>query len=374
MRRSLAEAVVIAGTAVVGVGGVVAEYRSGDGAFPPLAGAIALSVAAILLLLLRHRAAVLTGVAIAVLCLAYRLAGYPGLAVAAPLYPACYSVVAQGSSRRSLVAGSALAATVPAIALVPPWPPAGVNVNALVGVVTLLAATLAVAEAQRVWTFVAEQRLQRVREESDGRVMAERLTIARELHDVVAHTITLISVQAAAGLDALPARPEQAESALRTIRGAAKDAMVELRSTLRVLRDGPATDGPAPQPRLGQVAQLVEAANSSGVAVSLVSSDAPPDLPIGVELAAYRIVQEALTNVIRHAHATTATVRIDHQPDTLLVTVADNGTAQVDGHHSGHGLIGMRERVRAVGGAFEAGPAPGGGYAVTARLSLGGPA
>jgi signal transduction histidine kinase len=140
-----------------------------------------------------------------------------------------------------------------------------------------------------------------------------------------------------------------------------------------VLRDTAAADSPAPQPRLDQVPQLVELAKSAGVHVDLVTTGDEPDIPIGVELAAYRIIQEALTNVIRHARATSATVRIERSADVLLVDVTDDGTATVDGHADGHGMIGMRERVRAVGGSFEAGPAPGRGYTVTALLSLGGP-
>lgn len=368
MRRHLTEIGVVAATAVVALFGVLAEYYNVHST-QPLAGAVVLTVAAVLLLPLRHRAAVLTGIAILLVCLVYRLVGYHGLALAAPLYPVCHTIVAQGRSRRSLLVGAAVAAGLPVIALLPPWPPRGPNTDAIGGIAVLLAATLAMAEARRAWIYAHEQQLRRVTQESDRRVVAERLTIARELHDLLAHTVTVISVQAAAGLDALPTRPEQTEDALRTIRSAAKDAMAELRSTLRVLRDAPATD-PAPQPRLGQVPQLVESARSTGLAVEFTTTGALLDIPTATELAAYRIIQEALTNVIRHAHATTATVRVDHHPDALLIAVTDNGTATPNGDGTGHGMIGMRERVRAVGGTFKAGPTPTGGFAVTAQLSL----
>jgi signal transduction histidine kinase len=368
MRRYLAEAAIVIATAGVSVVGTLAEYHE-QYQDKPLAGALVLTAVTVALMPLRHRAAVRTGIAILAACLVYRLLGYHGLALAAPLYAVCHTIVATGRSRRSLWVGAAVALGVPVISLLPPPPPPGINMAAVGGVSTLLVATLAMAEARRIFVLANEEKVQRVTQESDRRVVAERLTIARELHDLLAHTVTVISVQAAAGLDALPTRPEQTADALRTIRGAAKDAMAELRSTLRVLRDDPATE-PAPQPRLDQVPQLVESARGAGLVVEYSTTGAVLDIPVGTELAAYRIIQEALTNVIRHAHATTATVRVDYQSDTLLVAITDNGTAVANGDGTGHGMIGMRERVRAVGGTFEAGPAPDGGFAVTARLSL----
>ena len=368
MRRQLAEATVLGGTAVVGVVGVIAEHVYANRPLPPLAWALVLTVLTVSALPLRRRAPVAVVVAILAACLVYHLVGYPGLAVAAAMGPACYTLVAEGDGRRSLLVGGIAAAGVPVISYLPPLSPGGISFSAVTGIVTILVALLAMAEARRAWRFAADERLRHVTRESERRLVDERLTIARELHDVLAHTITLITVQAAAGLDALPARPAHAEEALRTIRGAAKEAMAELRSTLRVLRD---VDELAPQPRLDQVGQLVALARGAGINVDLTTSGDGPELPAGVELAAYRVVQEALTNVIRHAHATTATVRIDRRVDCLHVEVVDNGDA--DGPPvDGHGMIGMRERVRAVGGSFAAGPNPCGGFAVSARLDLGG--
>ncbi|MEU3983801.1 sensor histidine kinase [Streptomyces sp. NPDC026672] len=371
MKRHLAEAAVLGATAVVGVVGVISEYRYAVRPMPPLALAVALAVLTVVVAALRRRAPLAVVVAILAVCLVYHVLGYPGLALAAAFYPACYTLVAEGDSRRSLVVGAVASLGVPAISMLPPLPPNGIDFSTNAGIVTCLAAMLALAEARRALRFAADEQLRHVTRESERRLVDERLTIARELHDVLAHTITLITVQAAAGLDALPARPAQAESALRTIRGAAKDAMAELRSTLRVLRDINTADSLNPQPRLAQLAQLMDLARGAGIRVDLVTTGTAPDLPAGVELTAYRVVQEALTNVIRHAHATTATVRITHHADCLHVEVTDNGTA-VPGAQPGHGMIGMRERVRAVGGAFDAGPAPGGGFTVSARLDLGG--
>jgi signal transduction histidine kinase len=370
MRRQLGEATVLGGTAVVGVAGVIGEYVYADRPLPPLAWALVLTVLTVSALPLRRRAPLAVIVAILAACLAYHLIGYPGLAIAAAMGPACYTLVAEGDGRRSLVIGAVAAAGVPIISYLPPLSSDRVSLGAVIGIVTIMVALLAMAEARRAWRFAADERLRHVTRESERRLIDERLTIARELHDVLAHTITLITVQAAAGLDALPARPEHAEEALRTIRGAAKEAMAELRSTLRVLRDVQ-VDELTPQPRLDQVGQLVELARGAGIHVDLTTSGDAPDLPAGVELAAYRVVQEALTNVIRHAHATTATVRIAHHPDSLHVEVTDNGTAN-EPPVDGHGMIGMRERVRAVGGSFAAGPNPAGGFAVSARLDLGG--
>jgi signal transduction histidine kinase len=367
MRRQLAEAAVLGGTAVLGVLGVVTEHVYAHRPLPPLAWAVVLTVVTVLTLPLRRRFPVAVVVGVLAACLVYHLVGYPGLAIAAAMAPACYTLVAEGEGRRSVLIGALAAAAVPVISYLPPAPGA-INFGALTGIVTILVDLLAMAVTRRAWRFAADERLRRVTRESERRLVDERLTIARELHDVLAHTITLISVQAAAGLDALPARPANAEEALRTIRGAAKEAMAELRSTVRVLRE---VDELAPQPRLDQVGQLVELARGAGIQVDLTTSGDVRELPAGVELTAYRVVQEALTNVVRHAHATTATVRIDHQPDCLHVAVVDNGDAS-EPPVDGHGMIGMRERVRAVGGAFVAGPNPGGGFAVSARLDLGG--
>ncbi|TCO60454.1 sensor histidine kinase [Actinocrispum wychmicini] len=373
MRRHLPDISVVLVVAAVGLIGVVVECRDSSRSLPPLAGAVALAAVGGALLPLRKRWPLWVALGVLAVCLTYHLLGYPGLAVAAPMYLVCYTLVGNSRSHRALGVGVAVAFAVPLISLLPPHPPDGVNFAAISGVTISLAAMLTAADAKRAWSLASEEKLRRITQESDRRVVAERLTIARELHDVLAHTITLISVQAAAGLDAMDTRPAQTRSALTNIRVAAKDAMAELRSTLRVLRDSATTDQPAPQPRLDQVAQLVDQATGAGIQVSLVDEGDPVDIPIGVELAAYRIVQEALTNVIRHANATQATVRLRYYPDSLLVEVTDNGQGPPDGGADGHGMIGMRERARATGGTFEAGPAPDHGFVVRANLTLGEP-
>ncbi|HEY4453738.1 MAG TPA: sensor histidine kinase [Pseudonocardiaceae bacterium] len=360
---------------LVGVGAELADYRPAL----PSAGAYALTVIGAALLLFRRRAAGPVALGNGGLCLIYHVLGYPGLAVATPLVVAAYTVVVRGRNRRSLLATAALVLAVVALPLIPPHPDP-VNVGAVVGVLIAMGATLAAADAARSRRIADAEQLRRVEQEtqaeSDRRLVAERLAIATELHDVLAHTITVISVQAAAGLDALDRAPEEARSALHTIRASTRDAMTELRSTVRVLRDGTHSGTVTPQPRLDELPQVLDSATAAGLEATLHTDGDQRSLPAAVELAAYRIVQEALTNVIRHAGATSATVRVEYRPDALVVEIIDDGSGAVADRpaHSGHGMIGMRERARAVGGTFEAAPvtAPGRGFAVRAWLPVGG--
>ncbi|HJP80516.1 MAG TPA: sensor histidine kinase [Pseudonocardiaceae bacterium] len=378
LRISRGDVALAALTGVIGVVGVGTELADRAAALPPV-WAYALTVAGAVLLLFRRQAAMPVALGNGVFCVAYHLLGYPGLAVATPLVVAAYTVVVYAQRRRSLVATSVLVAAVIALPLIPPHPDP-VNFGAVSGVLIAMGATLAAAEAARSRRIAGIEQLRRVEQETqaetDRRLVVERLAIATELHDVLAHTITVIGVQAAAGLDALDRAPEEARSALHTIRASTRDAMAELRSTVRVLRDGPQSGTVTPQPRLAELPQVIDSATAAGLRITLDTDGDQRTLPAPVELAAYRIVQEALTNVIRHARAESATVRVEYQPDALLVEVADDGSGIVADRavNSGHGMIGMRERARAVGGTFEATPvtAPGRGFVVRARLPLGG--
>ena len=211
-------------------------------------------------------------------------------------------------------------------------------------------------------------------EEARRRASEERLLIARELHDVLAHNISLINVQAGVALHLLDERPDQARPALTAIKDASKEALGELRSVLDVLRrseDG-ATAPRAPTAGLRDLPGLVERTRTAGLDVTLdVSGDARP-VPAGVDLAAFRIVQEALTNVVRHARTSTARVRLEYGDDQLTVQVDDDGVnASVPPVvAAGRGIAGMRERVQALSGTFEAGPRPGRGFRVRARFPI----
>jgi signal transduction histidine kinase len=198
----------------------------------------------------------------------------------------------------------------------------------------------------------------------------ERMKMARDLHDVVAHNISVINVQANTALHLMDRQPERARMALTTINDVSKQALVELRSVLGVLRDVDETAPRSPSPGLARLGDLVDSAAAAGLTVHVEPPDEPAPLPAEVDLAAYRIVQEALTNSARHSGGSTATVRISQQNGGLLVEVADNGKARHSGSGSGHGIAGMTERAKVLGGTLHAGPRPGGGFGVRAWLPV----
>jgi YD repeat-containing protein len=210
----------------------------------------------------------------------------------------------------------------------------------------------------------------RAEDEAGRRIDEERLRIARELHDVVAHTMATINVQATAAAHVLADQPEAAAEALQTIRGASKDGLRELRAILNVLRQADEADPIQPAPGLAQLDTLIAGAVKAGLPTRLTQTGLARPLPAEVDLAAYRIVQESLTNAIRHAGRATAAVRLGYDDTGLLIEVTDNGRGPVPGpgEGTGHGLIGMRERAAAVGGDLHVGPGRRGGFQVTARL------
>jgi signal transduction histidine kinase len=208
------------------------------------------------------------------------------------------------------------------------------------------------------------------------RASEERLRMARDLHDVIGHNISLINVQAGVGLDLMDTHPEQARAALAAIKAVSKDALDELRTMLGALRQGDEDAPRAPAPGLDRVDELVDLTRAAGIPVTVQTVGEARPLPAAVDLAAYRIVQESLTNVARHAGQATATVRLTHGPDRLDVEIRDDGHAPATNGSfpgSGSGIAGMRQRADALGGRLEAGPRPGGGFVVTAHLPLGGP-
>jgi signal transduction histidine kinase len=208
------------------------------------------------------------------------------------------------------------------------------------------------------------------------RASEERLQMARDLHDVIGHNISLINVQAGVGLDLMDTQPEQARAALAAIRAVSKDALGELRTMLAGLRQDHEEAPRAPAPGLGRLGELAEVTRTAGIPVTLQTVGEARSLPAAVDLAAYRIVQESLTNVARHAGRATATVRLVHGRDGLDIEVSDVGGAPAASKSvpgTGTGITGMRERADALGGRLEAGPRPGGGFAVTAHLPFEGP-
>ena len=230
-------------------------------------------------------------------------------------------------------------------------------------------------EAVEARVRTAEERANVERQSAARALAEERLRIAQELHDVVAHSMSVIAVQAGVGAHVLDERPEQARTALEAISATSRGTLTEMRRLLGVLRDSDGERSHAPAPGLADVPQLVDDVRAAGVPVTLTVSGVPDTTTnAGVELSAYRVVQEALTNVIKHAGAPTQVdVAVRHLPGSLAVEVVDDGRgAAVNGAAGdGHGLLGMRERVELWGGELLAGPVPGGGYRVSATLPYG---
>lgn len=216
------------------------------------------------------------------------------------------------------------------------------------------------------------KQLEREREEKVRALIAEeRNRIARELHDVVAHSVSVMVVQAQAG-PRLVGEPQRTAATFESIEASGREALVELRRLLGILRTGDEQLAIGPQPGLASLDALVEQVRHAGLAVELRIEGEQTSLPPGLDLSAYRIVQEALTNTLKHAGAAHADVVIQYRPSELGLEILDDGSgapSSVNG--AGHGLIGMRERAALYGGRLAAGPRPGGGYTVHARLPLG---
>ena len=237
-------------------------------------------------------------------------------------------------------------------------------------------------EAFEARVRAAEDRVNVERQGAARALAEERLRIAQELHDVVAHSMSVIAVQAGVGAHVLTDRPEQARAALDAISATSRGTLTEMRRLLGVLRDNEGERSDAPAPGLRDLPTLVDEVRNAGVPVTLtVTGDGDPSgaqadrrAHAGIELSAYRVVQEALTNVMKHAGSpTTVDVTVRHLPDGLEVEVTDDGrgAAAPGSTPGGHGLLGMRERVELWGGELSTGPVPGSGYRVRARLPFG---
>lgn len=201
-------------------------------------------------------------------------------------------------------------------------------------------------------------------------IMEERAQIARELHDVVAHSISVMVLQARGGRRVLESDPADARDAFANIERTGEQALDEMRRLLGMLRRGDEAPALAPQPSLKQLETLVEQVQAAGLPVQLIVEGEPRDLPQGVDLSAFRIVQEALTNALTHAGPARARVVLRYLAEELELEVSDDGPGTGDDVGSGYGLVGMRERVSVYGGELQAGRQPGGGYALRVRLPL----
>jgi signal transduction histidine kinase len=335
--------------------------------------------AAVLAVRRRYPVAVL---AVSLTCVAaYSALGYVNGTALLDVMIALYTVASLTSSRGALIAGAVTLVIL--LAATAPFNPFGAFGGGFFFIPAEVSAAVSLGIAlgsRRAYLREVEERAEQAErtreEEAARRVDAERLRIARELHDAVAHTLSMINVQAGAAAHVAGAHPERAVEALEAIRVASKEGLREMRSILNILRQADDADETQPTPGLAMLDDLVATAARAGLSTTLHVEGTPRRLPATVDLAAYRIIQESLTNAVRHAGPANATVSLAWSDGWLRLDVRDTGRGvAVNGESAdatvagaGHGLVGMRERAAAVGGTLEAGPSPSGGFAVRAEL------
>jgi signal transduction histidine kinase len=345
------------------------------------ATAVVLFVAAFAALLARRRHPGLVVVAVLVMNFWWHKSGYANEAINVPTVLAFFSVGLTGDRRLQWAVGS-----ITPVVVVIAVGTSGAPWNALIDAIGWTMAALLLGELVRRRGQVLERYAERAERaeadrehEAERRVAEERLRIARELHDLLAHTVSAMSVQAEVAADAIErgrARDDSGEvgAAVAAIQGASRDAMAEIRATVTVLRGADGATGTAPAPRIDRLDDLFDTARAAGL---VVTDDvaAPGELPPMIELTAYRIVQEALTNVVRHAGASRVEVRLAREAGALVVEVGDDGCgATAPERADGFGLRGMAERVASLGGSLDLRPSAMGGFGVRATLPLGGTA
>jgi signal transduction histidine kinase len=373
---AIAVAAVQLGHAAVSAGGGPTPWRQLDGL------AYGLLVAGPLALVVRRRWPLAVLAATVTVTVAYAARGYREGPSSLAVYPALYTVATSVAWRQTVPAALATVVAVAGgefafygdtmFAREPLY--VAVSLLAFVWLGEAVRARRAYVAELRGRAELAEHTRE---EEALRRVDEERLRIARELHDVVSHSIGVISVQAGVAAHLLQRRPDKAGQALAVIRQASDEALGELHAMLGVLRQPGDGRAPlAPTPGLAQLDALVGKAVATGLRVDVTVKGEPRPLPPAVDLACYRIVQESLTNVVRHAGASSATVGIAHAGGEVVVDVLDDGCggAADGGVGAGRGIAGMRERARTLGGTLAAGPCPEGGFRVRARLPAGGAA
>jgi signal transduction histidine kinase len=345
------------------------------------AGTVATAAVACGALVLRRRRPLAVFLVSAVAAEGY-LAMYQGhegaMILAAPLIALC-TAAEHGSRRRSLLIGVLAVLALAAVhMLVKPTSWLGAENLALAAFGGLAVAAGDASRNRRAYLAEVEARARRAESDLEAeaarRVTEERLRIARDLHDVLGHQLALITVQAGVAgyvLDGVAGIPAPAGEALAHIRSASRTALDELRDTIGLLRvPGEAATPVEPTVGLTGLPQLVASFGRAGLSVGYRVGGAPRPVPAPVDLTAYRIVQESLTNVCKHAGPCDASVTVDFLADSLRIAVRNQPTGRAAATVPGHGLTGMRERVAALDGALAAGPLPGGGYQVTASLPL----
>jgi signal transduction histidine kinase len=332
--------------------------------------AIALLIAAPLALAARRRRPVGVLVFVVAVTLTYLARGYPYGPVFFSFVIALYTAVVEGHRRAAwLAAASVFGGHIALDLALGRGSP--LNWGEALAVVSWMLVVLVVSEVTRVRRERRIEAARMLKEESLRRASDERVRIARELHDVLAHNISLINVQAGVALHLIDEQPEQARTALAAIKQASKDVLREVRSTLGVLRQVDEQAPRFPSPSLSRLEDLITGAAAAGLEVRTRTTGVPRPLPVAVDSAAFRIVQEALTNVTRHAGAAAATVTVGYGERDLTLEIEDEGSGRLTASRvDGHGILGMRERAGALGGELDAGPRLDGGFRVRARLPL----
>jgi len=365
--------------------GIIALLELQSGVFPGPVGVAAVAQLAAIVPVAFRRVAPLAAIAISTAAIltsgvAYGLGN--SAADVATLLLLVYSVGRHTQGRRLLVGATfaLLFAAEPSIA--GQTRPSEWAVNFIIDGGTLgLGVALRVQTERSIALAVAADRARRMQEATaQAAVHEERARIARELHDVVAHNVGLIVLQAGGARSVLATDPERARTALRQVEETGRQTLTEMRHLVGILREDE-YEARQPLPRLERLPVLVDEARAAGLTVALAVEGSPVELPAGLELAAYRLIEEALTNVRKHAPTSHAQVLLSYEPDRLRIEVSDDGgpsgAAAAAARHAadpGHGLIGMRERVQMYGGRMLTRTMPGGGFRIEATLPLSGEA
>ncbi|HEU5107498.1 MAG TPA: histidine kinase [Micromonosporaceae bacterium] len=382
-RAALADGLLAAALVVVGVFGTAGADMRTDADVAPDARAFTLAVVAAAALAVRRRWPLVTLAVVAGAATAYLVLGFPYGPILFVLVVAVYTVARHVPTRPAAVAAGLALLALTAHVFVGAGERPGLLgvVPASAWVVVPFALGLIIRLNREA---AARERADQLRRHAD----AERMRVAQEVHDVVAHGLAAITMQAdvtlhvldrqsrgagsaASGAGGPDAFTDQARTALEAIGRTSREALDELRATLAVVRrEGSEPAERAPTPGLARLDALLARISGTGVPVRVETTGRRRDLPAAVDLTAYRVIQESLTNVLRHAGPAAATVRLDYGREGLGVEVTDTGRGPTAGGEVGHGVLGMRERVTALGGTFSAGPGPGGGFRVHALLPV----
>ena len=371
----------------VGVGvavGVLAASQTGVGppwiSSPRPLDAVAVGLVGVVAgaLALRRRYPIAVLVVLNAVALAWAAGQYPGRVIMLAPLIACYTLAALRGWRWGLAGAvvTALSALVAIRVAFGAAEPAGTSGIAVWMAATAGAAGTAVGYYRALLAVTRAQlarEAQTREEQARRRAVEERLRIARELHDVFGHTMATISVQAGVGIHLLQQRPAQAVEALTTIKQISDQGLADVKTILGVLRADDPDRPRSPRGGLDQLDALLDPVRAAGVQPQLTVHGSARPLPAAVDLAAYRIIQEALTNVLRHAGARTVRLDLRYEPSQVVIRILDDGTAASPGQagtngQDGHGISGMRERALALSGQFTAGPHPDGGFQVRCAL------